>query len=203
MLSMWDRIRNKPYQARYRRTQWLRRSSESEVTETEDGVLYRDEDGRQRRDTVSSVESSTPVSSEIYDPIAQRHFFWINGLQVFSFSGADSSNGVGDLCATTLSLDDGSTIALPNTLTGQSASSIGEKEIAGVPCRGFEIDRSKYVIEYWLATELQLTLRSIVSTKTTNSTYLVYNIRLVNPESTIFAVPEDLRLTLDWPKKQS
>ena len=192
---MWARVKNRPYEARY---EWIhsRKLPSGEILEQiEEGWLYRDSEGRERIEKRTADQFEPLESTEIYDPVSERHSLLIGSSQVFSFSSEESltAEGMGDFYATTFSIGDGSAIVLPHARQEPTGLHIGEKEVGGMTCKGYRIvNQNRCVIEYWIATDLQEILQISIVTGTTESKYRVFDIHLRNPDKSIFALPADV-----------
>jgi len=91
-------------------------------------------------------------------------------------------------------LDDGSAIALPDARQRTLAIMLEKKKLVEWRARGISVIREgKYTLEYWFSTELEEIVRIKISTKSRKSEYRLFDIRRVNPDMSVFAMPQEAK----------
>jgi len=186
---VWPRIRNKPYHCRY---EWIHSTNgpnQEAVKKTEVGISCRDSEGRERIERRTNSSSDCLESAQVYDPVKELEFILLGDSQVIQFSPDPSA-----FSAHTFELDDGSAIALPDARQPHIGDYVGEEEIGGMVCKRYSVIREgKYTLEYWFSTELEEIVRIKISTKSRKSEYRLFDIRRVNPDMSVFAMPQEAK----------
>lgn len=183
-VHLWSR-KNRPFQARYEK-RFLRKSTTGQTSQRiKTGVIYRDTDGRTRREEISDSEippdnfSGTAV---VNDAAKQELYFLDVGSKTFLRSRSfDAIEEASDEEASDLLKD-----------AAGKGILIGERMIEGFICRGYRMNQPESgVIEYWISEELSDVLLAKSRSTKEEITLKLLSIRRDEPDGSLFTVPAD------------
>lgn len=171
----------KCFQAKFEHARKTKSANGQTVLEQHTGTICRDSQGRERIDDYTQDGHVVRV----FDPIRKTEFMLDAEAKTVLFQVSLSSDG---FRAYTWSVNK-SAIAL-TTSPPQSEPDLDWKEIEGVQCAGYQIQKQDdYTVQYWISCDLnQIFLVNIVS-REEETTWRLFDLRYVEPELSVFNIP--------------
>lgn len=172
--------KGKPFQTQYEESRVVELPDGQLRYETTKGGIYRDSEGRTRTDV--RLEISSDLHGElafIADPTIQRSFALNHLTKTAVVEVLPPETGKGGWYF----LQAGKPTELPGTY-----------EVEGLVCRRLQFERQGEEVqlaESWICDELVQAVFENSISKGQQSTWRLFNIRLVNPDPLLFAVPPD------------
>lgn len=175
-------VREKPFQAFYEHVR-MRKPISGQVWERSvtAGVIYRDTEGRSRREVSPQSATGEIINTIIiYDPLAQEVIFL----------DSESKTILRERCPENLKdIAEWQSMSFLEYIA-KTAEKIEEKVIEDLMCRGFRIRQPESgTIEYWISEELDDVVLASSVTQSEEETLRLYNIRRREPESKLFISP--------------
>jgi hypothetical protein len=172
---------DKPFQAEYELTRKIKFKDDRTVIEQLTGRIYRDSKGRERIDEFTQDEHTVRV----YDPPRKSEFMLDIGSKTILYQVPFSPDG---FRAYVWNVNK-SAIAFP-LRSSQSVPALGWKDIEGVQCAGYQIQKpGEYTVQYWISGDLdQLFLVQIVGEEE-EITWRLFNLEFIEPDVSYFDIP--------------
>src|SRR5262245_33044304 len=190
---MLPRVQGKPYEADCEWVLSTKHSSGEAATSITSGMVARDSAGRrlEQQEIIKSegADEREVWTANIYDPVSQAiHYIdlrWCTTLMSLPLTTGLDDHGIE---VATVEIEGRSaqlTVDLPQSADGK----LGEQMIEGMNCTGYWRTVGGYKIEYWIAEELEATIRSRIIAGDRETTTRIYNILRSEPDPQLFVVP--------------
>jgi hypothetical protein len=182
-------VKGNPLQAQYEHE--IKKEIEGRpITRTITGAVYRDSAGRARKDICLEIAPELSLSlAYVYDPIAKRTYTLnrIDKSTTEELFRAPNEISPGDF------LD-----SKPASVPDPETEDLGQKEIAGIKCRGYRMRHSgEAQVECWLSYELAAVIIEKRTTDLEQSTLRLFDISRSEPDEKLFIIPDAHKTGVD------